>query len=78
MTTRTNMDRATEALELTDRMQELTGVDDIRSQVSDIMCHLMHLCRLIRDEEGDDIDFEECLATARINFDAECDEDPDN
>lgn len=76
--TRTNMDRATEALQLTDRIEELTGVDDLRSQVSDIMCHLMHLCRLIRDEEGEIIDFDECLASARINFDAECDEDPDN
>lgn len=74
---RTNMDRATEALELTGKMQEMTGVDDLASQVSDTLCHLMHLCRLMRDEEGDDIDFESALATARINFDAEADEDPD-
>jgi hypothetical protein len=72
------MDRATEAIDLCDKMQELTGVDDLRSQVSDILCHLMHLCRLIRDEEGNDIDFTDCLQSAQINFDAESDEDPDN
>lgn len=78
MSQRTNWDRATEAIQLTNKMQEMTGVDDLRSQVSDALCHLMHLCRLCRDEEGEDIDFEDCLETARINFDAEVEEDPDN
>ena len=75
---RTNFDRATEAIALCDKMKELTGADELAHQVSDIMCHLMHLCRLIRDESGDAIDFEEWLTTARINFEAECIEDPDN
>lgn len=76
--TRTNFERALEAFKLCSKMQELTGVDDTRSQVSDVLCHLMHLCRLMRDEDGDEIDFNDCLATARINFDAEVAEDPDN
>lgn len=75
---RTNWDRATEALQLTDKMKEMTGVEGIYSQVSDALCHLMHLCRLVRDEEGNDIDFESALSLARINFEAEADEDPDD
>jgi hypothetical protein len=75
---RTNWDRAIEALELTDKMQEMTCVDDLRSQVSDALCHLMHLCRLVRDEQGDKIDFDDCLASAKINFEAEAEEDPDD
>jgi hypothetical protein len=75
---RTNFQRATEAQRLCDLMKEMTGVDDLPDQVSDALCHLMHLCRLIRDEEGNDIDFDECLTAARINFDAEAEEDPDN
>lgn len=74
---RTNMDRATEAIRLCDLMEEMTGVDDLAAQVTDAICHLMHLCRLIRDEEGDDIDFDSALETARINFEAECEEDLD-
>lgn len=74
---RTNWDRATEALELCEKMEQLTGVDELESQVSDILCHLMHLCRLVRDEQGEDIDFEDALRMARINFEAEVDEDPD-
>lgn len=74
---RTNRDRADEALRLTAMMEELTGVDDLTSQVSDILCHLMHLCRLVRDEEGNDIDFADALAAALINFAAEVEEDPD-
>jgi len=76
--TRTNKQRADEALELCAAMQELTGVDDLYSQVSDIMCHLMHLCRLHPDEDGDRMDFEGSLNLARINFQAECEEDPDD
>jgi hypothetical protein len=76
--TRTNRDRAEEALQLTAKMEELTGVDDLRSQVSDIICHLMHLCRMTPDEEGNDIDFIEALEAARFNFEAECEEDPDD
>jgi len=75
--TRTNFDRATEGLQLCDLMEGLTGVDSLASQITDALCHLMHTCRLMRDEGGDDIDFEAALATARMNFDAECDEDPD-
>jgi hypothetical protein len=77
MEKRTNWDRATEGLQLTAKMQEMTGVDDLASQVSDALCHLMHVCRLVRDEEGNDIDFDEALASARINFEAEAEEDPD-
>ena len=77
MPRRTNMDRATEAIALCDKMQELTGADELAYQVSDILCHMMHLCRLIRDENGEAIDFDEWLETARINFDAEVIEDPD-
>jgi hypothetical protein len=76
--TRTNWQRAEEALELAKQMEAMTGVDDLRSQVSDALCHFMHLCRLMRDEEGDEIDFNDCLSSARINFDAEADEDPDD
>lgn len=75
---RTNWDRATEALQLTNKMQELTGVDALRDQVSDALCHLMHLCRLVRDEDGEDILFHECLESAQINFEAEAEEDPDD
>ncbi len=78
MNIRTNRDRATEALQLTDKMKEMTGVDGLFSQVSDALCHLMHLCRLVRDEQGEDIDFEAALSLARINFEAEAEEDPDD
>ena len=74
---RTNSDRAGEALELCVFMQVLTGVDDLRDQVSDILCHLMHLCRLEFDDNGEKIDFAEVLASARCNFEAEIEEDPD-
>ncbi len=68
---RTNADRAEEAKELCDYMENLTGVDDLASQVSDIICHLMHLCRLVPDEDGNQIDFSEALTSAVINFEAE-------
>ena len=77
MTRRTNTEKANEALELCGAMQELTGVDELPDQVSDILCHLMHLCRLITDEADNPIDFDEALASARINFQAEVTEDPD-
>jgi hypothetical protein len=77
-TTRCNWDRATEALELCDVMHGLTGVDDMRDQVSDILCQMMHLCRLVRDEAGSPIDFEDALLSARISFNAEIVEDPDH
>jgi hypothetical protein len=77
MTQRTNHARAAEARQLCEKMQELTGADELRFQVSDILCHLMHLCRLVKDECGEAVDFEEWLETARINFEAECIEDPD-
>ena len=76
--TRTNMDRAQEGLALCAKIQELTGTDELRDQVSDILCQLMHTCRLVPDEDGDPIDFDDALATARINFEAETTEDPDN
>lgn len=73
MTRRTNSDRANEAQQLLDKMEELTGVDEVYDQVSDIMCHLMHLCRLHPEKPS----FDEALSLARINFEAEADEDPD-
>jgi hypothetical protein len=75
---RTNMDRAQDGLRLCELMENMTGVDERRFQVADALCQLMHLCRLITDEEGEAIDFEEALTTARINFDAEVDEGPDD
>lgn len=77
MPLRTNMDRANEALELCKKMEELTGVDELPDQVSDMLCHLMHLCRLISDESGNRISFYDALNSARINFQAEIEEDPD-
>lgn len=75
--TRTNMDRAKEAQELCEKFEQLTGTDTLDDQVSDIMCHLMHLCRLITPEDGEPIDFDDALRLARINFEAEVEEDPD-
>lgn len=74
---RTNWERANEALTLCEKMEELTGVDELRDQVSDMLCHLMHLCRLMRDEDGEEISFASCLSRAEMNFNAEVDEDPD-
>lgn len=74
---RTNMDRAAEGLGLADLMHQMTGVDDLRSQVADALCHLMHTCRLIQDDEGNPVSFGDCLASAAINFHAEVEEDPD-
>lgn len=71
------MDRALEGQILCDKMEDLTGVDDLRSQISDIICQLMHTCRLLRDEEGEPISFAECLDNAVINFEAEIAEEPD-
>jgi hypothetical protein len=75
---RTNFDRATEGLRLCDLMENMTGVDDLASQITDALCHLMHVCRLMRDEDSEVLCFEYALEMARMNFDAECDEDPDN
>lgn len=77
MTRRTNWARAEEGLRLTNLMEKMTGVDELRDQISDALCHLMHTCRLVRDEEGEPISFAECLDNAVINFSAECEEDPD-
>ncbi len=77
MTQRTNLHRAFEAMQLCEKMEEMTGVDDLRSQVADSICHLKHLCRLVADEEGQPIDFADCMRSAEINFEAECEEDPD-
>lgn len=77
MSQRTNMERANEALQLCQKMQKLTGVDELPDQVSDMLCHLMHLCRLIPDESGKRISFYNALNSARINFQAEVEEDPD-
>ena len=77
MTRRTNTARALEARQLCDKIGELAGADELRFQVSDILCNLMHLCRLVKDEDGNAVDFAEWLETARINFEAECEEDPD-
>jgi len=74
---RTNMARAKEAKQLCALMEELTGVDDLPSQVSDILCNLMHLCRLVPDDYGDMMDFSDLLMSAKFNFQAECEEDPD-
>ena len=77
MKQRTNMDRAQEGLKLCELMEQMTGVDDLRSQISDALTHLMHTARLIRDEDGSPIDFSECLDSAVINFEAEVEEDAD-
>jgi hypothetical protein len=76
--TRTNWQRAEEALELCGMFEDLTGTDTLPDQVSDILAHLMHLCRLARDEEGNEIDFEEALRSARRNYEAEVEEDADD
>jgi hypothetical protein len=75
---RTNFDRATEGLRLCDLMENMTGVDDLASQIADALCRLMHVCRLMRNENGEDTCFEFALEAARMNFDVECDEYPDN
>jgi hypothetical protein len=75
---RSNWQRAEEALELCKAFEGLTGTDTLPDQVSDILAHLMHLCRLVRDEETNEIDFEDALRRARQNFEAEVDEDPDH
>jgi len=77
MAPRTNWDRATEGLQLCERMKDLTGVDELRDQVVDILCQMRHLCRLVRDEEGEVIDFASCLASSQIHFEAEVEEDED-
>ena len=74
---RTNSDRAYEGLQLCDKMQELTGVDTTQDQVSDIICTLMHLCRLSKHVSNVDLSFEAALSQARTNFEAEIVEDPD-
>jgi len=45
--------------------------------VADLLTDLLHLCRLNRDPDGNPIDFDEALVTARMNFEAECEEDDD-
>ena len=74
---RTNWDRAQEGLQLCTLMHTMTGVDDIKNQISDAIAHLMHTARMIRDEDGNQIDFEDCLTGARINFYGEINEEPD-
>lgn len=74
---RTNRDRATECLRLTDKVGEITGAEGLQAQVSDALCHLMHLCRLTRAEDGSKIDFETELDSARNSFNVEVEEDPD-
>ena len=75
--TRTNTDRANEGLELCETLQAMTGADTLQDQITDIIAQLMHTARLKTDEQGKTIDFEACLASARMHFAAEVDEDPD-
>lgn len=74
---RTNWQRAEEGLALCQRMQEMTGVDDFKNQIVDALCQLMHVCRLMRDEGGEVVDFDAALRKARGHFDIEVEEDPD-
>lgn len=78
MKQRTNMDRAQEGLKLCELMEQMTGVDDLQSQISDALTHLMHTARLIPNEAGEPIDFAICLDNAVINFEAEVNEDEDH
>lgn len=54
-----------------------TGTPDDPGNLSDLLADLMHYARLCRTPDGDDIDFAAALETARINFDAEANEEPD-
>ena len=74
---RTNWDRAEEGLRLCALMEEMTGVDDLRSQIVDALCQLMHTCCLMRDEEGEVIDFDALLRIARAHFEYEEENEPD-
>lgn len=75
---RTNWDRAQEGLRICEGMRELTGVDDLRSQMIDTVTQLMHTARLVRDEAGEPIDFDEILVEARKHFEEEAENDPDD
>ena len=68
---RYNSDRAEEGRCVLQLMEILTGVDDEESAVADTITQLMHYCRMAG------IDFEGSIETARINFDAELEEDCD-
>ncbi len=57
-----------------DLFQELTNMkgEEMATVISDFLADLMHLCRV------EDIDFEEAVAVAVVNFEAEIKEgDPD-
>ncbi|MBV7408750.1 hypothetical protein [Maritimibacter sp. DP1N21-5] len=66
---RTNQHRAAEGQFLCDLMERMTGVDELEDQIADAITQLMHLARWI------DVDFDACMTTAKINFDAEVDEE---
>ena len=74
MTERTNMQRATKAWHF---CQDIEDVDKKSDQVVAVLSYLMHLCRLIRDDDGKLIDFDHALRMARIHFEAEVLKDPD-
>lgn len=71
-----NTDRAVFAAEAVWLFARRTGLDstdeDALTAIQDLVCNLMHLCRL----EGimpDGQDFDDLLRMARVNFEAECD-----
>lgn len=75
---RSNLARAMEGLALCQKLESLTGVDTLDDQVSDALAQLMHMCRLMRNENGEIVDFDEALVRARRNFQYEVENDPDD
>lgn len=74
MSERTNMQRATKAWHF---CQDIEYVDKRSDQVVAVMSYLMHMCRLIRDDDDKPLDFGQALRMARIHFEAEILKDPD-
>ncbi|MGE9553644.1 hypothetical protein ACQPT2_21205 [Erwinia amylovora] len=73
-----NTDRAVFAAEAVWLFARRTGLDstdeDALTAIQDLVCNLMHLCRL-ESIMPDRQDFDDLLRMARINFEAECDEE---
>lgn len=68
---RTNGRRADEALTLLAAIHAMTGANDTREAMTDVLCQMMHLARMVG------LNFSEEVEIARIHFAAEIVEDKD-
>jgi hypothetical protein len=73
----TNLQRAAWAEAALIAFAKETGMEweDDQTRLSDLLCDLLHFCRIHKSREDCPMDFERAMATARMNFEAEKEEE---